>query len=693
MSNVFETLMALLPESPKKRMIRAKYNNLMAARQKGNGLADHFELKPKGHIKIEAIDNNGRVTGTLADQSNLVVNGAEEIMMKALAGDPAHVLYQNRFLKQDESSVYFIQTDHLIDVVNGENVLAVLPNDIWSVVDENEFTTEFSFSPITVYLVEVESTRPGQKAFKIVKDPTAETASLTAELYSGYSPLFIGIGDGKNYHVPFNSGLLTLSPGFGGDSERKTTTLNDKITFKQKITNFQVDYKTSKLGGQFTISVNGKAVKTVDTYDKDLADGAYGDGSVVIDSLDPLNESDVEIKFSGKNDAVETPELTIHALYFDAFQKNDNKLIHELEDFTTVFDTPAYYNTSAGAPYYVQLDHFPVVPSSVKVQYNSTTFEPVEDQEDLAENKYFVDNKYGKIYFTSALTNLLITYEITGQQYATFNLKDLEAGTIKQTVDSETPIGAIDGQNKSFSLANKDIIPESEIIKFSDAELKRGEDYTINNEDGTIAFNTAPAKGGTITASYQFGISAKKLSFEDKLIDDSIMINDADRGQSYSKVDASSDFKAGTFILNPDDEDHKSILLLPLTDVDPEKAGLEIFFKTDDLPGVPTNYKRQLIVKPKRGKDAPWFALDKGEIEFVTEFPENLPAMNMTIREMGLFDGPRSEDQVRGYNNYPVKAFSLVRVGDSIKEISTGIRITWTITLLNEDGQPFHGGY
>jgi hypothetical protein len=60
---------------------------------------------------------------------------------------------------------------------------------------------------------------------------------------------------------------------------------------------------------------------------------------------------------------------------------------------------------------------------------------------------------------------------------------------------------------------------------------------------------------------------------------------------------------------------------------------------------------------------------------------------------MGLFDGPRADDKIEGFTNYPVDAFSLVRVGETRKEVTTGIRVTWTITLLNKDNQPFTGGF
>ena len=97
-------------------------------------------------------------------------------------------------------------------------------------------------------------------------------------------------------------------------------------------------------------------------------------------------------------------------------------------------------------------------------------------------------------------------------------------------------------------------------------------------------------------------------------------------------------------------------------------------------------------MKPKEVNQYPWYALDKGSIQFVAEFAEDVPNSSITVREMGLFDGPRMDDQIKGFPGYPVKAFSLVRVGEARKDTATGLRVTWTITLTNENGEPFKGG-
>src|SRR6185437_9320587 len=96
--NVINRLMSMLPEGEKKNALRQKLESLTSKSQKrgGDGLQDTFEFKPTGHIKIEAIDESGNVVGTLADQPNLVVNGAEEILLRAFSGDPNRVLYKNR---------------------------------------------------------------------------------------------------------------------------------------------------------------------------------------------------------------------------------------------------------------------------------------------------------------------------------------------------------------------------------------------------------------------------------------------------------------------------------------------------------------------------------------------------------------------------------------------------------------------
>src|SRR5690606_4288087 len=70
---------------------------------------------------------------------------------------------------------------------------------------------------------------------------------------------------------------------------------------------------------------------------------------------------------------------------------------------------------------------------------------------------------------------------------------------------------------------------------------------------------------------------------------------------------------------------------------------VEVTYKSKERPGVPTNYARAVIEKPKTTNEYPWFELDKGSVRFVAEFPEFTPAHNITIREMGLFDGPRAD--------------------------------------------------
>src|SRR5690606_2655299 len=102
----FNKLLALLPEGQKKDELIEKLSTLRKkGKTGGQGLHDEFSLKPVGHIQIEEIDQNGEVVGVLADQPNLVVDGAEEILLRAFSGDPDRILYKNRVLKSSSSPV------------------------------------------------------------------------------------------------------------------------------------------------------------------------------------------------------------------------------------------------------------------------------------------------------------------------------------------------------------------------------------------------------------------------------------------------------------------------------------------------------------------------------------------------------------------------------------------------------------
>jgi hypothetical protein len=337
-----------------------------------------------------------------------------------------------------------------------------------------------------------------------------------------------------------------------------------------------------------------------------------------------------------------------------------------------------------------------VVDGSVKVTYEGTEFTEVSSLADLTATSFFVDEFHGVVTFARALTGVLVTYSTTGEVYDTEMVSTMTATTVSvvtistNTVTDANPTGAVNGANTFFTVAHNDVNPTSLVVKVGGVTVTPA---SFDNVTRIITLSTAPTQPVTVSYNYSLATTVNKpaniyhTAFKAKA--GSVKLFDQDGNQLTLVTDANS-FGDGKFMLSSTD----------LTEVKMSKnkadgqpiTRIEIVFKSDDMPGVPTNYTRAVIEKPKAVNAYPWFQLDKGAVQFVAEFPELKPAHNITIREMGLFDGPRADDMIAGFRNYPVKAFSLVRVGETRKDVHTGIRITWTITLLNESGEPFQGG-
>lgn len=700
-----EKLMAMLPEGAKKEAFKQKLNQLQSkAKSAGkSGLQDEYMLKPTGHIMIEEINKDGQVVGVLADQPNIVVNGAEEILLRAFSGDPDRLLYKIRVPKKATTAVQYIELgakDPLIDVVGAENVLVYHPNKIWNVVDEDEFDVEYSFYPNTVYIEETTPSvvEPNKKAFVITKKATANSAPLTAEVYSTFTNLFIGLGDGKNFEVKLDDARLTYSPGFTGDASRKeTSTLTDEIKFTQKITNFVVELEKSNKGGQFEVYVNGILKSTVETLNSGLSDGQTEKGTYTLDKLDSEAASEVKLKFSG-SDGITGPKIAITGIRFDSFSKTDRKLIKEFDNFTKSFDTPAFFNTTNVAPYTVKLDHFPVVDGSVVVEYNGTKYTTVESLSELGSGKFFVDAKHGQLLFDRALTNLSIAYAVTGEIFADEHVPSLVSTTLNNpiAVTDEIPAGLVNGSNKTFTVAQKPLDPAGIVTVTLDGNPLPASGFTRNNSTGVITLassQAAPASNVVVKVSYVYleSKTGRKFTVQHPIKVDSMKIVNGE-GSVLTEAKTIAEFQDGKFMIDTTDLNKKTVIISDKNVTGTALGSIEIIYLSDERPGVPTNYKRQVILKPKEANLYPWYALDKGTISFVAEFEEKAPSLPVTIREMGLFSGPRVDDGIRGFKNYPVEAFSLVRVGETKKDTSTGLRVTWTITLLNDAGAPFKGG-
>ena len=710
-TEVIQKILDMLPDGKKKEELVTKYMMLLKKRQqsdRGEGLYDEYALKPKGHILIEEIDDQGNPVGVLADQPNLVVNGAEEIILRSLSGDPKRILYKNRIPKNGESALYHTPiTSDLTGVVNEEDVLMHPANELWKEVDDSEFEIEYSYYPITMYVTEESSLEPGMRAFKIYDkaNAPASAAPITSEIYSTFTNMFIGLGDGLNRNVPLDDNRLSYLDGSDipeGDASytgtwltdangnRETTTIGDKITFTGKISNIEIKYNKQNIGGQIGIYVNGVLDQTIETFDSTVATGEVIEDSTLIADLDVETETTIELVYEGN--AVSpgpadngTPEISISAIRTDDFVVSDNNLIHEFENYTLNFDTPKIYNTTASEPYYVQLEHYPVDPNSIVVNYNGEMTK-VSDLSNLTNGSYYVEANTGRIYFNQALTGLLISYSATGEILEDEMVSNLTStATTFSKVDGDF-VESPDGSRTTFTINNAYAINNVVDVKVNGSSVIEGTDYSVS--DNQVIFTTAPAGTDTLTVDFNYTVDIIEFTTQYAMDDPSSVIVQDQNGNALTYASDIASMTEGTYTSS--DSNHLSVFLYnasgePITE-------LYVIYYSSEKPGVPTDYRRQVVLKPKDVNEYPWFALDKGQIQFVAEFKEEIPNHNVTIREMGLFDGPRADDHIRGYDGYHVKAFSLVRVGETKKESSTGIRVTWTITLLDENGDPFKGG-
>lgn len=693
-------LLNMLPEGPKKQELIAKYQKVQTNSQKrgGDGLQDSFEFTPKGHIRIEAIDESGKVVGTLADQPNLVVDGAEEILLRAFSGDPNRTLFKNRIPKSSTgvTEKFHIDVAQLAgaELFDGNQLLHA-PNILWSAVDDSQFDISYGYYPVTVYVKEEVSTEFGKKAFVISKSPATGYVPMSAEVYSAYTNMFIGIGEGKNVPVALTDNRLKYSEGFTpAEGVAVTTEEGANLSFTEKISNFVLEYEVSNKGAQIDVMVNGSLKETIETLDSELETPEVR--TFEFNDLDYEVASEIKFVHSGSDSEVVDAEMKIVGLHFDALTKGMNGLMKEFNNFEVDFLTPAIYNTTPMGPFTIQLPNFPVKEGSVKISYNEIEFTEVEAEEELTDTTFSVDHLHGIVRFNRALTGVSATYSITGEIYDSELVSTMTDSTVTfvksvNTPVSETPTGAINGSNKAFTLSKQGIVEGTVIIKVNSEPVTVA---SIDLATRRVILETAPTTGQVVTAEYTYvndettNKPANKYTTEFPINEGTVKIFDQN-GAELSFATA-EEFGDGKFTV---DASEPTVIKIAKNDALGESiTKVEVVYKSDSKPGFQTNYKRAVIQKPKTVNEYPWFELDNGAVRFVAEFPELSPAYNITIREMGLFDGPRADDKVAGFRNFPVKAFSLVRVGETRKDVNTGIRITWTITLLNKEGQPFQGG-
>jgi hypothetical protein len=697
-NNLFQKLLSLLPAGPKKDELVAKYLKAQQGAKAKDGLHDVFEFKAAGHIKIEQIDASGNVVGVLADQANLVVNGAEEILLRAFSGDPDKMLYKIRIPKNagdlgtTPTKRFYASLDAITETgTDGTVRLKYAPNEYWKAVDDSEFNISYSYRPQIVYLREETSDVAGKKAFRIYfKAPSPSGYyPLISEIHSSQTNLFIGIGDGENYAVDLADSRLTYSAGWATDSAgKKTSTLDDSIVFNQKISNFVLGYQASDKSGAFEVYVNDVLKETVDAYDSAAAVPVAKTFSMK--GLDHEELQKIEIKFVG-TDQVTGSSLVVTAIRFDALAKNMSGLIHELENFTTSFQTQTAYNTTNQAPFTIQLANFPVKANTLSIYYEGQLYEKVGTKSEVAEGKYFLDDKAGVVHFNRTLSGLMVAYDTTGEFVLLKPLSAVQSITFQRDIKNDQ-LARVNSSNKNLVLSAIPYTSGLVLKKVNGATVTplTTSDYTITDPvQGTITLNVGLAESEYVLADYRSNIPAKALTVETDV--EKARGFDFNTQTQLTFVTEAKSFGDGKICVDPANK--KRIIFSDKRATGEAIQDFEILYNTPAAPGAVTGYTRQVIEKPKAGIAYPWYQLDKGSVAFITEFPENVPNYNVTIREMILANGPRLDDKIDGFTNYPVDAFSIVRVGDTRKEVSTGVRITWTITLLNKDGDPFYGGY
>lgn len=708
-----EKLIAMLPDGSKKDSLIQKMQRLNTKQKKrgGDGLQDSFELKPTGHIKIEAIDDQGNVVGVLADKKNLVVNGAEEILLRAFAGDTSRILYKNRIPKSSSGvtgkfhiSDKTLQNKPLFD---GAQLLHA-PNLLWAEVEDEQFEVSYGYYPITLYVKEESPEEAGKKAFSFSKVAETGRTPIGSEIYSGYTNLFMGIGEGKNYSVPLNDNRLTLSAGFTASSDSAVTkTEGDSLSFTQKVSNFQLDLNFSNKGAQVDVFINNVLKETIETFDSSLAEPEVH--SFLYEDLNLEADTIVRIVHSGADESVTDAEMSIAGLHFDALSKNMNGLIQEFKTFEKDFTTPEICNTTPTVPFTIQLENFPVRSGSVKVKYEEIDFVEVSKTADLTDIGYVVDYKNGVIEFNRALTGVLVTYGITNESHESKLTSTLPASEVSwtETTPISTPVvgevvtsSQISGasSNKTIYVSKKQFIAGTLIVRRNGSPVSMGTSTSfvtsVNPATGAVVFLNTPQASDNLTFDYSYNNypvhTTPVFEYITKYVMDpaTIVLKDQN-GNALTLQSDVKQFGPGNYSL---DADNKFIKIAKKAANGVDITSFELSYTAPDKKGIPTGYTRAVVEKPKSQNAYPWFELDKGSVRFVAEFPELKPAYNVIIREMAMFDGPRVDDNIPGFRNYPVKAFSLVRVNDVRKDKNTGIRITWTITLLNEAGQAFKGG-
>lgn len=630
------SLISQWPDANQKEQLEKKLQRMSSS--DANSLHDFLSMEPTGHIAIQMQNESGAYE-TVLEQPNLIVKGSEDILFRSFAGDGAHVLYKNRMPKNGSITIQIESSNFVQDVTKGSDVLKKLtmnPQALWTEIAKNyedQFDVSYGFDPVILYISKDQSsTNYVQKIIISTQEQLLGTsnyiksyAPLMPEIYSTQTNLFMALGEGISRSQLTHESLVksgTWSTTQTGALE--TSQPGSKITMTKKVNYVKLTFATSATHGIWKVTVNGGSPILIDTSNA-------SNGSVELNNL--LNQSQngesIIVIEADSTTIASNQTWTLTDLEADFFDVTDNGLIQEFTNYTTKFLTPRYYSTSTTPPFAIQLPHEAIVAETLVMKKGNVTFTRVTDIAQISSTHFYLDEQLGQITFGNIVSNIETTYEVTGQRHLHINTS---------------------GKSVRFN---------HEIVSIpADAFL-----------NGILSYAVPFAYSENESDIYIRGIDADNgdaLVFQKST-------NATPEAGTYS-IDAQNKKIIIHFGLNPIYEEIE-LLLLPLVN-----------------PGYETNYRRGLLLKPKTGPDYPWYSLDENKVTFVAEFGEFLQGVNpsnqkgrmidpVTIREMMLISGPRTEDYVPGYTGWPNKAFSLIRIPETVKDPKTGMRILWTIQL------------
>lgn len=108
-------------------------------------------------------------------------------------------------------------------------------------------------------------------------------------------------------------------------------------------------------------------------------------------------------------------------------------------------------------------------------------------------------------------------------------------------------------------------------------------------------------------------------------------------------------------------------------------TGVAVTYKTQTP--FATGYARAKVTRSRPGDaDYPFYNVDTATVYFTADFPPGIPDYPIVVREVGLFDGSEQNPLAR--------MFSIVRPPEMVKDVDTGLRITWEIQLKKQEDEP-----